>query len=222
MLEAAMQRSVVIIPAKSKEALQTAAKLKVAAYCRVSTDQEEQESSYEAQISYYTEKIGNNIDWSLVKIFADEGITGTQDKKRDQFIEMIRLCRKTEVLDPTKNGSVLAAQQRLDELANNMNELLRLATTPESGKTAMADIQKFSDEMKALREFIETEKSKAMTAEQDTEQMNAVLERLEQQDFTLTEYDDVVVRQMVDMITVVDKQTVRIRFIGGMDIVQNL
>ena len=538
MLEAAMQRSVVIIPAKAKETLQTAAKLKVAAYCRVSTDQEEQESSYEAQISYYTEKIGKNPDWTMVKIFADEGITGTQDKKRDQFIEMIRLCRKrkidliltksisrfarnmvdtlkyvrelkvlgigiifekenintleietemiltimscfaqaesesisknvawgirqsfregnvpmhyntmlgyckgadgkpeivseeaeivkeiyhsyltgmslqqiadslnargiatkgsnaqwknnkilniltnekytgdallqktyiidciskksrknngelpmylvknhhepiisrtefnrvqeemarrkskrkvaekyckteqskysakyaltellvcgecgipyrrvtwtakgfkeikwrcinrlqygkkkchnsptlseevlhkaivtainnfcevkddvveilresiTEVLDPTKNGSVLAAQQRLDELSNNMNELLRLATTPESSKTAMADIQKFSDEMKALREFIETEKSKAMTAEQDAEQMNAVLERLEQENFVLMEYDDVVVRQMVDRITVVDKQTIRIRFIGGMEIVQNM
>ncbi len=538
MLEAAMQRSVVIIPAKTKESLQTAAKLKVAAYCRVSTDQEEQESSYEAQISYYTEKISKNPDWSMVKIFADDGITGTRDKKRDQFIEMIRLCRKrkidliltksisrfarntvdtmkyvrelkalgigiifekenintleietemiltimscfaqaesesisknvawgirqsfregkvpmhyntmlgyckrsdgkpeivpeeaeivkeiyhnyltgmslqqiadslnargittkggkslwksnkiqniltnekytgdallqktyiidciseksrknngelpmylvknhhksiisrtefnrvqeemarrkskrkvaekyckteqgkysakyaltellvcgecdtpyrrvtwtakgfkeikwrcinrlqygkkkchnsptlseevlhkaivnainsfcevkddvaeilresiTEVLDPTKNGSVLAAQQRLDELANNMNELLRLATTPESNKTAMADIQKFSDEMKALREFIETEKAKTAMAEQDTEQMNAVLERLEQADFTLTEYDDVVVRQMVERITVADKQTVRIRFIGGMEITQCL
>lgn len=87
MLEAAMQRSVVIIPAKTKESLQTAAKLKVAAYCPVSTDQEEQESSYEAQISYYTEKISKNPDWSMVKIFADDGITGTRDKKRDQFIE---------------------------------------------------------------------------------------------------------------------------------------
>ena len=52
MLEATMQRSVVIIPAKTKESLQTTAKLKVAAYCRVSTDHEEQESSYEAQTSY--------------------------------------------------------------------------------------------------------------------------------------------------------------------------
>lgn len=538
MLEATMQRSVVIIPAKTKESLQTTAKLKVAAYCRVSTDHEEQESSYEAQISYYTEKIGNNPDWSMVKIFADEGITGTQDKKRDQFIEMIRLCRKrkidliltksisrfarntvdtlkyvrelktigigiifekenintleietemiltimscfaqaesesisknvawgirqsfregnvpmhyntmlgyrkgadgkpeivpeeseivkeiyhsyltgmslqqiadslnarriatkgsnaqwknnkilniltnekytgdallqktyiidciskksrknngelpmylvknhhepiisrtefnrvqeemarrkskrkvaekfckteqgkysakyaltellvcgecgtpyrrvtwtakgfkeikwrcinrlqygkkkchnsptlseeelhkaivsainnfcevkddvveilresiSEVLDPSKNGSVLVAQQRLDELANNMNELLRLATTPESSKTAMADIQKFSDEMKALREFIETEKSKVATAEQDTEHMNMVLKRLEQADFTLTEYEDVVVRQMVERITVVDRETVRIRFVGGVELTQEI
>ena len=140
---------------------------------------------------------------------------------KDDVAEILRESI-TEVLDPTKNGSVLAAQQRLDELANNMNELLRLATTPESSKTAMADIQKFSDEMKALREFIETEKSKAATAEQDTEQMNAVLERLEQENFTLTEYDDIVVRQMVEKISVIDKQTIRVRFIGGMEITQSL
>ena len=140
---------------------------------------------------------------------------------KDDVAEILRESI-TEVLDPTKNGSVLAAQQRLDELAYNMNELLRLATTPESSKTAMADIQKFSDEMKALREFIETEKSIAATAEQDTEQMNAVLERLEQQEFVLTEYDDVVVRQMAERITVVDKQTIRIRFFGGMEITQAL
>lgn len=538
MLETTSLRKVVIIPAKSKEVLQTFEKLKVAAYCRVSTDQEEQETSYEAQISYYTEKISKNPKWNMVKIFADEGISGTQDKKRDEFIEMIRLCRKrkidliltksisrfarntvdtlkyvrelkalgigiifekenintleietemiltimscfaqaesesisknvawgirqgfregkvpmhyntmlgyckgsdgkpkvvpeeaeivreiyhryltgmslqqiadclnkqgiktksgntqwksnkiqniltnekytgdallqktytidcitkrnrknngelpmylvknhheaiiskaefnrvqeemarrkskrkvaekycktelgkysgkyaltellicgecdipyrrvtwtakgfkeikwrcinrlqygkkkchnsptlseealhkaivtainslcevkddvaeilrdsiTEVLDPEKNGGVLAAQKRLDELAKNMNELLRLATTTESSAAAMADIQKFSYEMKALREFIETEKSKATVARKGSEQMNAVLERLEQENFTLAEYDDVVVRQMVERITVVDKHTIRIRFVGGMEITQGV
>ena len=97
MLETTSPRKVVIIPAKSKEALQTLEKLRVAAYCRVSTDQEEQETSYEAQISYYTEKISKNPKWIMVKIFADEGISGTQDKKRDEFIEMIRLCRKRKI-----------------------------------------------------------------------------------------------------------------------------
>ena len=120
MLEAAMQRSVVIIPAKTKESLQTAAKLKVAAYCRVSTDQEEQESSYEAQISYYTEKISKNPDWSMVKIFADDGITGTRDKKRDQFIEMIRLCRKRKIdLILTKSISRFA-RNTVDTMTNRV------------------------------------------------------------------------------------------------------
>ena len=76
--------------------------------------------------------------------------------------------------------------------------------------------------MKALREFIETEKSKVATAEQDTEHMNMVLKRLEQADFTLTEYEDVVVRQMVERITVVDRETVRIRFVGGVELTQEI
>ena len=140
---------------------------------------------------------------------------------KDDVAEILR-DSITEVLDPEKNGGVLAAQKRLDELAKNMNELLRLATTTESSAAAMADIQKFSYEMKALREFIETEKSKATVARKGSEQMNAVLERLEQENFTLAEYDDVVVRQMVERITVVDKHTIRIRFIGGMEITQGV
>jgi len=63
---------IVVIPPKSREEIRQAERrLRVAAYCRVSTDQEEQESSYEAQISYYTEKIKNNTEWTLAGIFAE-------------------------------------------------------------------------------------------------------------------------------------------------------
>ncbi len=68
---------IVVIPAKSRDEIKKITRLKVAAYCRVSTDQEEQESSYEAQISYYTDKIEKNAEWQMAGIFADEGITGT-------------------------------------------------------------------------------------------------------------------------------------------------
>jgi len=55
-------------------------RLRVAAYCRVSTDEEEQESSYNIQIDYYTDLIQNNPEWIFVGIYADEGITGTSQK----------------------------------------------------------------------------------------------------------------------------------------------
>lgn len=80
----------------------------------------------------------------------------------------------SEVLDPNRNGSILAAQQRLDELSRNMDELLRLATVPESSASAMEDIQRFSEEMKGLREFIEGEKAKVSSSEKETEQMRAM------------------------------------------------
>ena len=72
-------------------------KLRVAAYCRVSTEQEEQQSSYAAQIAYYTEKISKNKDWELAGIFADEGITGTSAKKRTEFLKLMALCEKGKI-----------------------------------------------------------------------------------------------------------------------------
>ncbi len=72
-------------------------KLRVAAYCRVSTEQEEQQSSYAAQIEYYTEKITQNKDWVLAGIFADEGITGTSAKKRSEFLKLMALCEKGKI-----------------------------------------------------------------------------------------------------------------------------
>ena len=80
-LTAPSNMQIVMIPAKPQEEIKKAAKcLRVAAYCRVSTDDKEQKTSYEAQIQYYTTKINKNPDWQMAGIFADEGITGTQAK----------------------------------------------------------------------------------------------------------------------------------------------
>ena len=67
-------------------------KLRGAAYCRVSTDSDEQATSYDAQIEHYTEYISKNPDWTLAGIFADDGITGTNTKKREEFNRMIDEC----------------------------------------------------------------------------------------------------------------------------------
>lgn len=65
------------------------AKLRVAAYARVSTDQEEQLTSYEAQVDYYTRYIKANPEWEFVEVYADEGISATNTKKRKNFNRMI-------------------------------------------------------------------------------------------------------------------------------------
>lgn len=88
--------NVTIIPARRqvgnnvKQAEQP--KLRVAAYCRVSTDSDEQETSYETQVSHYTEYIKSHSEWELAGIFADDGISGTNTKKRDEFNRMIDEC----------------------------------------------------------------------------------------------------------------------------------
>lgn len=65
---------------------------RVCAYCRVSTDLEDQITSYYSQITYYTDYIKKNKDWKFVGIYADEGISGTQVKKRAEFIRMLNDC----------------------------------------------------------------------------------------------------------------------------------
>lgn len=92
------QRTVTIIPAKPMAERQSIKRqLRVAAYCRVSTEEEEQQSSYEAQCSYYTDKIMKNPEWTMAGIFADEGISGTSTKKRENFNRMIRKCRQKKI-----------------------------------------------------------------------------------------------------------------------------
>lgn len=91
-------------------------KLRVAAYCRVSTDSEEQISSYESQVKYYKEKIEERDDWKLVKIFADEAISGTKIDKREDFQRMINSALAGEIdLIMTKSISRFA-RNTLDTL----------------------------------------------------------------------------------------------------------
>lgn len=70
--------------------INSSAKRKVAAYARVSTDMEEQITSYEAQVDYYTSYIKNREDWEFVNVYTDEGITGTSIKHREGFKQMVR------------------------------------------------------------------------------------------------------------------------------------
>ena len=70
---------------------------KAAAYCRVSTDSEEQESSYEAQVNHYTNFIQAHDGWELAGIFADEGLSGTQAKTRPQFNALLAACEEGAV-----------------------------------------------------------------------------------------------------------------------------
>lgn len=93
-------KTVRIIPATidTKAAItQNYRQLRVAAYCRVSTKQDEQLNSYEVQRTHYEERIRTEPKWSLVGIFADKGITGTSMKKRDEFNKMLRLCYKGKI-----------------------------------------------------------------------------------------------------------------------------
>ena len=65
-------------------------KLRVAAYCRVSTELDAQQSSFKTQVDFYTRYINENPNWELVRIYADDGASGTQIYLRDDFQQMIK------------------------------------------------------------------------------------------------------------------------------------
>lgn len=91
-----MSKSITVIPARRRVGntvnKEVKPKLKVAAYCRVSTDSDEQATSYEAQVEHYTNFIQKNDEWEFAGIFADDGISGTNTKKREEFNRMIEEC----------------------------------------------------------------------------------------------------------------------------------
>ena len=88
-----MAKTVKMIPAtidlQTLSPIGSVKRRRVAGYARVSTDSDEQFTSYEAQVDYYTKKITSNPEWEFVRVYSDEGISGTSVKNRDGFNEMI-------------------------------------------------------------------------------------------------------------------------------------
>ena len=104
------------------------AKLRVAAYARVSSDSADQLNSYLAQVDYYTRHIGENPDWELVDIYADEGISGLDARKREEFNRMLADCR-TGKIDRILVKSVSRFARNTQDTLRFMRELLRLGIT---------------------------------------------------------------------------------------------
>ena len=112
MEQAVLERKVRVIPATKPAPAsgpRHSGRQRVAAYCRVSTDSEEQLNSYAAQQNYYTQKIEENPDWEMAGIFADEGLSGTSMKKRAEFNRMIAACKRGRIdMILTKSASRFA------------------------------------------------------------------------------------------------------------------
>lgn len=119
-----MNSNVTVIPAsESKPGI-----LRVAAYCRVSSDSDHQLHSYAAQIRKYTEEIGRHDDWELVDIYADEGLTGTRMDKREDFNRMLSDCRRGRI-DKILVKSVSRFARNTKDCLAALRELMTLGVT---------------------------------------------------------------------------------------------
>lgn len=90
---------------------------RVAAYCRVSTDEEDQLNSLSTQIQYYTSKITENTNWTFAGIYADEGITGTRTDKREQFLKLMRDCENGKIDYIITKSTSRFARNTIDSLS---------------------------------------------------------------------------------------------------------
>ena len=116
-----VKKNISIIPAINtykNDINQQAKMIRVAAYCRVSTLQEQQESSYEAQVSYYTEKINSNPCWKLAGIYADDGKSATSTRKRLDFQSMIDDCMAGKIDMVLTKSISRFARNTVDALTN--------------------------------------------------------------------------------------------------------
>jgi len=120
-------------------------KLRTAAYARVSSDSDDQLNSFAAQVDHYTTLIGENEDWELVDIYADEGITGLRMDKRDDFQRLLRDCRKGKI-DRILTKSISRFSRNTRECLQTIRELKSIGVTIYFEKENI-DTGKISNEM---------------------------------------------------------------------------
>ena len=119
-----MSKNITIIPPSDSKP----DTLRVAAYCRVSTALEEQESSYASQIRSYTELISQHEGWELVDIYADEAASGTKTDKREDFNRLLADCRKGKI-DRVLVKSISRFSRNTKDCLAALRELMRLGVT---------------------------------------------------------------------------------------------
>ena len=116
--------TVKVIPPRTKQL----ERLRVAAYCRVSSDSADQLHSYATQIRSYTEYISQQDSWELVDIYADEGLTGTRIEQRTEFQRMMADCRRGKI-DRILVKSISRFSRNTKDCLTALRELSKLGVT---------------------------------------------------------------------------------------------
>ena len=125
--------TVKVIPPRTKRS----ERLRVAAYCRVSSDSADQLHSYATQIRSYTEYISQQDGWELVDIYADEGLTGTRIEQRTEFQRMMADCRRGKI-DRILVKSISRFSRNTKDCLTALRELAKLGVTVKFEKENIA------------------------------------------------------------------------------------
>lgn len=166
-LSGRQQFEVKVIPATVGVAIpgEVVRKIRVAAYCRVSTDEEAQASSFDLQVKYYTGFIGEHEDWILAEIYADEGISGTQVKHRENFLRMIADCRAGKI-DKIITKSISRFARNVVDCLTYLRELKNMSPPVEVyfEKERLSSLDDKTDMVLSLMASIAQEESRSISA----------------------------------------------------------
>jgi len=138
-------------------------KIRTAAYCRVSSDSDEQLASFSAQVSEYTARIQKNPDWVMVDIYADEGISGVSAAKRPEFQRMMTDCRRKKV-DRILTKSISRFARNVKECIEYIRELQSLGVTIEFEKEGIDTAFLSGEMMIAVFGSLAQEESKSISS----------------------------------------------------------
>ena len=199
------QRTVQIIRPSSELSAEDQ-KIKAAAYCRVSTDSDDQENSFLAQVKYYSDYIGSRED-----------MISKMMNNRDEVVELIRNNLQYAL---TGNDSVLdvyAIENQIQNYYDQMSILVdRLYSTGGDAEKYELEIKKINDKIAALREQLSTEKAKATSSDDLNREVERILNYIAQTDKdSFVAYDDVTVRRLVECITVSNDGRIVVTLKGG-------
>lgn len=233
---------------------QITTKIRLAAYCRVSSDSADQLHSFAAQIRYYSEYTKANPEYELVGIYADEGLTGTEMKKRDELNRLLKDCQKGKI-DRIIVKSVSRFARNTEELLvtlmlklhigmgfeenttedNALNIQVRIAEIDAEFKAMLSGVSSdtvdaFDDEKASALIMEKTELQKQLEQLQEIQQKRINTKHRLDDIYTILdglknrpmEYDDQMVRQILECITVDSKEQITVIFIGGLKIKQSL
>jgi site-specific DNA recombinase len=138
-------------------------KIRTAAYCRVSSDSDEQLASFSTQVSEYTARINKNPDWTMVDIYADEGISGVSAAKRPEFQRMMADCRRKKI-DRILTKSISRFARNVKECIEYIRELQSLGVSVEFEKEGIDTAFLSGEMMIAVFGSLAQEESKSISS----------------------------------------------------------
>lgn len=214
--------------------------IRCAAYCRVSSDSADQLNSFMAQLKYYENFLADSETETLVNVYADEGVTGTREDKREDFQRMMKLCNKliynyNHILFPlqsalqdlklrrfSSNSNVMEIHKEIAKFKEQTHVLARLKT---KGFLDNAKYLEQTSELNSKVSKLQSELKKITHLDDEDEtldQIEMLIDYFEKQGDPITEFDESAFEFLIEKIVVINQNKLEFHIIGGLKFTEKI